>query len=96
MPHRGPRDVNPQLIDSRLGFLMQRVRDASGEPAPRVLSSQGASTFVVEFFGTEAEALTQCRHVTREVAPPPPSNASRRMRVSAPSATPCQPIETEP
>ena len=37
MPHRAPYDVDSRLVSGRVELLMQRVRDAAGEPAPRLL-----------------------------------------------------------
>jgi hypothetical protein len=68
MPHRGPRDVDARLVSGRVELLAQRVRDAAGEPAPRFLMVPGASVFRAEFFGTDAEALSQCQRAVDAVA----------------------------
>jgi hypothetical protein len=79
LPHRGPRDVDPRLVSGRVELLAQRVRDAAGEPPPRILVSPGASVFHAEFFGTEAGSLAQCQRALEVVT------ALRDVR-----ATPCE------
>ncbi|RLB46154.1 MAG: hypothetical protein DRJ42_28325 [Deltaproteobacteria bacterium] len=96
MPHRGPRDVDPASITSRVEYLMQQTRDAAGEPTPRLLYNPGISVFRAEFFGPAAEALAQCNRATAEVAPVlEPGSRSRRAALRAPEATPCAPTEAE-
>ena len=97
LPHRGPYDVDPGLVSGRVQLLMQRVRDAVGEPAPRLLIYPGASVFRAEFLGPRDEAMAQCQRAIDAVAPPPaqdeasiPLAAFDRVR-----ATPCAPIETD-
>lgn len=96
MPHRGPRDVDPERIRMRTELLMQNVRDAAGEPAPRLTYQPGVSVFRAEFYGPELEAMAQCRRAVRQVAPPiDRSKRSPRMALHAPRATPCTPIVDE-
>lgn len=95
MPHRGPYDVDERLITGRVQLLMQRVRDAAGEPAPRLLVYPGASVFRAEFFGDDTQALAQCQRAIAAVARPATDPASRSPTdaVDGVDATPCAPIE---
>lgn len=90
MPHRGPYDVDPGLIDSRLQYLMQQARDAAGSPEPRLTYNPGISVFRAEFFGDDAQA--QCERTIAAVAPDR-SDLPPRAALSEPSATACAPIE---
>ncbi len=95
MPHRAPYDVDGRLVSGRVELLMQRVRDAAGEPAPRLVVFPGASVFRAEFFGRDADALSQCQRVVEAVATPETDPGSRppRSELDDVRATPCAPIE---
>ncbi len=97
MPHRGPHDVDARLVSGRVALLMQRVRDAAGEPAPRLLVYPGASVFRAEFFGSESEALAQCQRSVAAVAAPATQRGARQPPggVDGVEATPCAPIERQ-
>jgi hypothetical protein len=97
MPHRAPYDVDSRLVSGRVELLMQRVRDAAGEPAPRLLVYPGASVFRAEFFGREPEALSQCQRAVDAVATPEtdPGSRSPRSELDAVRATPCAAIEAD-
>ncbi len=97
MPHRGPHDVDGRLVSGRVELLMQRVRDAAGEPAPRLLVHPGSSVFRAEFFGREPEALSQCQRAVDAVATPEtdPGSRSPRSELDAVRATPCAAIEAD-
>lgn len=97
MPHFGPQNVRLDQVELRLRGLMDRTRDAAGDPEPRLTYQRGSSVFRAEFFGAEAEALAQCRRAVQEVAPPedPASGSRRRRPSSSPRATPCAVIETD-
>ena len=95
MPHRGPYDVDPARINSRVESLMHRAREAAGEPPPRLSNQPGISSFRAEFVGPEPEALAQCERVVAEVAPAPadPTKKRGRSALRAPRAEPCGPID---
>ena len=97
LPHRAPYDVDGRLVSGRVELLMQRVRDAAGEPAPRLVVFAGASVFRAEFFGREPEALSQCQRVVDAVATPETDPASRspRAELDGVRATPCAAIDAD-
>ena len=92
MPHRGPHDVDPEMIRMRTELLMQNMRDAAGSPTPRLTYNPGVSVFRAEFYGPVRDALAQCRRAVREVAPPVDPAASPRTALREPRATPCAQI----
>lgn len=92
--------MDERLVTCQVQLLMQRVRDAVGEPAPRLLVYPGASVFRAEFFRSDAEAIARCERGVAAVAPPPPpapgdATRSPRAELDGVGATPCAPIEAD-